>query len=98
MPHTLEEIKSKAIPIAERYGVESLSLFGSYARGEADDKSDMDFLILKGDISGLMAYCGMIADLEDMFQCHVDVVIKSAIKDKEFLEEIEKDEVLIYAR
>ena len=36
MPYTIDEIKTKAIPIAIYYGVDSLSLFGSYARGEAD--------------------------------------------------------------
>lgn len=45
MPYTIEEIRAKAMPIAIRYGVDALSLFGSYARGEADEKSDLDFLI-----------------------------------------------------
>ena len=58
----------------------------------------MDFLIQKGSMKGLLSYCGMIADLEDVFQCHVDLVIKNAIKDKRFLEEISKDEVKLYER
>ncbi len=86
------------MPIAIRYGVDALSLFGSYARGEADEKSDLDFLIQKGSMKGLLSYCGMIADLEDVFQCHVDLVIKSAIKNKQFLEAIGKDEVKLYER
>lgn len=45
MPYTIDEIRTKAIPIAIQYGVDSFSLFGSYARGEADEKSDLDFLI-----------------------------------------------------
>ena len=98
MPYTIEEIKEKAVPIAIRYGVDSLSLFGSYARGEADDKSDLDFLLMKGKIRGLLEYCGMINDLEDTFHCHVDMVERDAIKDQDFLQEIVKDEVTIYAR
>lgn len=47
---------------------------------------------------GLLSYCGMIADLEDEFQCHVDLVIKNAIKDKQFLEAVGKDEVKLYER
>ncbi len=86
------------MPIAIRYGVDALSLFGSYARGEADEKSDLDFLILKGSMKGLLSYCGMIADLEDTFQCHIDVVMKNAIKDDKFFEEISKDEVKLYER
>ena len=86
------------MPIAIRYGVDALSLFGSYARGEADEKSDLDFLIQKGSMKGLLSYCGMIADLEDVFHCHVDLVIKNAIKDEQFLETIGKDEVKLYER
>lgn len=98
MLYTIDEIRTKAMPIAIRYGVDALSLFGSYARGEADEKSDLDFLIQKGSMKGLLSYCGMIADLEDVFQCHVDLVIKNAIKDKQFLETIGKDEVNLYER
>lgn len=98
MPYTIDEIRTKAMPIAIRYGVDTLSLFGSYARGEADEKSDLDFLIQKGSMKGLLSYCGMIADLEDVFHCHVDLVIKNAIKDKQFLETIDKDEVKLYER
>lgn len=98
MPYTIEEIKAKAMPIAVRYGVDALSLFGSYARGEADEKSDLDFLIQKGNMKGLLSYCGMIADLEDVFHCHVDLIIKNAIKDKQFLQEIGKDEVKLYGK
>lgn len=98
MPYTIDEIRTKAMPIAIRYGVDSFSLFGSYARGEADEKSDLDFLIRKGSMKGLLSYLGMLAELEDVFNCHVDLVMKNAIKDKEFLEEIVRDEVKLYER
>lgn len=98
MPYTIDEIREKAMPVAIRYGVDALSLFGSYARGDADEKSDLDFLIRKGDMKGLLSYCGMIADLEDIFHCRVDLVMKNAIKDQKFYEEIERDEVKLYER
>ncbi len=98
MPYTIDEIRMKAVPVAVRYGVDALSLFGSYARGEADEKSDLDFLILKGSMKGILSYCGMIADLEDIFHCHVDLVMKNAVKDKNFIEEITRDEVKLYER
>ena len=37
MIYTIDEIRRKVVPIAKKYGVKKLSLFGSYARGEADD-------------------------------------------------------------
>lgn len=98
MPYTIDEIKAKAMPIAIRYGVDSFSLFGSYARGDADENSDLDFLIQKGNMKGLLSYLGMLTELEDVFNCHVDLVMKNAIKDEEFLEEIGKDEVKLYER
>ena len=98
MRYTIEEIKEKSVPIAVRYGVDALSLFGSYARGDADENSDLDFLVLKGGMKSLLSYCGMTADLEDAFRCHVDLVVKDAIRDENFLEEINRDEVMLYER
>ena len=45
--YTIEEIRAMLLPLLGRYGMESASLFGSYARGEADADSDIDVL-LKG--------------------------------------------------
>lgn len=95
MCYTLEEIREKAIPIAQRYGVKRLGLFGSYARGEADDESDLDFLIDEGKMRGLIQYLGFVCDLEDAFGRHVDVVM-DGIEDKGFLRRIQRDEVVLY--
>ena len=62
MIYTIEEIKEKTIPIAKKYGIDSMSLFGSYARGEATENSDVDFYIDKGDIKGLLDYIGFVPD------------------------------------
>ena len=43
--YTIDEIQDKIVPIAKAYGVERMSLFGSYARGEAKDDSDVDLYI-----------------------------------------------------
>ena len=71
--YTLDEIKAKAIPIAKKYGVKRLSLFGSYARGEADAQSDLDFLFNGKKLRGMFGYFGLIQDLEDEFGCHVSI-------------------------
>ena len=92
---TIEEIQEKVIPVAKKYGVKKLWLFGSYARGEADAESDVDFLIDGGKIRGMIKYFGFVLDLEEVFQCHVDVVMDGS-SDKEFLTEIKNDEVLLY--
>jgi len=45
---SIESIKDIIAPIAARYGVESIYVFGSYARGEASADSDIDFLVFGG--------------------------------------------------
>ncbi len=43
--YTVEEIQKKVRPIAEKYGIDTVWLFGSYARGEANENSDVDLLV-----------------------------------------------------
>ncbi len=96
MVYDIETIKEKTIPIAEKYGVKRMSLFGSYARGEADDKSDVDILIERGKLTGF-AYGGFISELQRALKCHVDVVSKDN-NDQDFVKLIKKDEVFLYER
>ena len=95
-PFTIDYIRDKTVPIAKKYGVSRMSLFGSYARGEADKESDLDILIDRGKIRGMLQYFAFVYDLEDEFNCHVDVVT-TGISNKDFLNEIKRDEVLLYA-
>lgn len=44
---TLENITALVKPLTKKYHVEEIYLFGSYARGEADENSDLDFLVEK---------------------------------------------------
>lgn len=95
MRYTIDEIKVKVSPIAKNYGIRRASLFGSYARGTANDNSDIDICIDKGRMRSLIQYFAFINDLEKSLQCHVDVVT-SGIQDEEFLNNILRDEVLLY--
>lgn len=72
-----------------------LYIFGSYARKEATEASDIDLLIDKGDIRNLLNYFAFVSDLEDSFGKHVDVVTITC-NDKEFVEKIMKEAILIY--
>jgi len=58
--YTIDEIKNISVPIAQKYGVKKLALFGSYARRENRLFSDIDFLIEKGRIQGLFMLGGFI--------------------------------------
>ena len=96
MVFTIDDIKRRAIPIIIKYGINSFSLFGSYARGEANENSDLDFVMDKGDLKGLQ-YVSLVHDLEDEFNCHVDVISKGS-SNKEFLKAVSNEEVLLYER
>lgn len=94
--YTLDEIKSIAAPIAGRYGISAMYLFGSYARGEATPTSDLDFRIDRGRVIDPLALGGLFADLEDSFQKKLDVLTTQMLSEK-FLAKIKSEEVLIYA-
>lgn len=95
MVYTISEIKEKAVPVARKFGIKKLSLFGSYARNEANEKSDLDFFINGDDLHGLIHYFSFVLALEDVFKRHVDVVT-TGIKDVDFLNAIQAYGVLLY--
>ena len=95
MCYTINEIKEKTTPIAKEYGIKQMSLFGSYARGSADDESDVDLYIDKGRLKSLIQYFEFVAALEKVLQCHVDVV-STGIEDMDFLNKIKSEGILLY--
>ena len=94
---TIEEIKNKAIPIAKEYGVESLKLFGSYAKGLNNENSDIDFIVDKGKMETLFQYISFVNKLEKAFGCHIDVV-STEIEDQQFVNSISKGSISLYDR
>lgn len=72
---TLEENR-KAI---REFGVRSIGLFGSCARGEESATSDLDFLV-ELDNNTFDAYMGLKDFLEELFECRVDLVLEGTIK------------------
>jgi len=95
--YSLEEIRSIAAPIAKQYGVAALYLFGSYARGEASEQSDIDLRIDRGSIRSLLTLGGLYADLEERFSKPLDLVTTQSLS-AAFLESIKNEEVLLYAQ
>jgi predicted nucleotidyltransferase len=102
MIYTIEEIKEKIRPIAEKYNLPAVYLFGSYARGEADEKSDIDICIDRSgtDIIGMFRLGGVYDDLDQSFDKSVDMVTTDVLvdsRDKRFVGNLKKDMVNIYA-
>ena len=81
MVYTIEEIKHLVSPIIRKYNIPAMFLFGSYARGKADESSDLDFLV---DTSGttltsLIKLGALYCDLEELFGKHIDLLTVSSI-------------------
>jgi predicted nucleotidyltransferase len=89
----IEFLKSRKDFLRKKYGVTSISLFGSYARGEETEESDIDFFVeMPADYDKLF---DLKEYLEKSFQQSVDVVRKHSNIGQRFLEEIEKDGVYV---
>lgn len=92
--YSIQELKDIVNPLAQKYGAERVYLFGSYARQDMTESSDVDLRIDKGSIRGL-ALAGLLVDLEDALGLKVDLIPTSSL-DRQFLASIQEDEVLLY--
>ncbi len=87
---TLEELRTKYKPqileLAKKHGVTDIRVFGSVARGEAREDSDVDFLVKRLPKTDLMDIGGFYSGVEDLLNSKIDVVSEGAlshrIKDK----------------
>ena len=82
--YTIEEIK-KIInehrnELEKNYNAENFFLFGSYARGEQDAESDLDFLIEFKESIGLMKLAKLKFYLEELFEKNIDVGTPEGLK------------------
>jgi len=61
------------------WGVQSLALFGSIAREEARDDSDVDLLVSFSHTPGLFGFLGLKDHLESILKARVDLVTEQAL-------------------
>lgn len=76
---SLDSIKYLLLPIVHRYDIQSVSIFGSYARNEAKPGSDVDLLIDGGNYQGLIEYMNMIDEIRSVLGRNVDVVTQASL-------------------
>lgn len=91
----IKSISKLVTPIAEKYGAKRVALFGSRANNTAKETSDYDFIISKGSIQSLFQLAAFIDELEEAFGSNVDVITDTS-NDIGFLEQIKKEEVVVY--
>ena len=93
---TIREIKERMLPIIKKHGIEDVFLFGSYARGEATENSDVDIYCSNGDIDSLLKEVDLVGELETALSRKVDVVFIGSQMHPFFKEQVEKDKIKLW--
>lgn len=79
MTELLRLKKEEVRRIARQHGAVNLRVFGSVARGEAKEGSDLDLLVEMEPGRSLLDLVAIKQDLEDLLGCKVDVVTEAAV-------------------
>lgn len=89
----LEKLRRYQPELEKKYPISRIGVFGSYARGEATNESDIDIAV---EINGPMGlnFVAMADEIEALFGIKTDVIPKRSIK-PEYLHFIEKDIVYV---
>ena len=101
---SVDAIRLMVLPIVQRYGIDKATLFGSYARGDANAESDIDLLIECDNIRNMEDYLGLQEDFKKAIGRNVDILMADALESdntrsaKRLKEHIERDKVIIYER
>ena len=100
---SVEEIRDKISPVCEKYAVSEAFLFGSYARGDATEESDVDLRIVAGKPFGMLALNRLNEEFETALQKNVDVIThfpkkKSLRFYKSFEDNVSREEVRVYGQ
>ncbi len=92
----LQQIVQIVKPIALKYKVREIYLFGSYARGEATGDSDLDFLVFGGEEFKATDIFALAEELRSAFEKDVDVFeIREVNQDSAFYGAIMKERLLV---
>ena len=70
----LGDLKKIIVPVLRRYGVRRAAVFGSFARGEAREDSDLDIIVEFEEGRSLLDLAGLKVELEDVLGRRVDIV------------------------
>ncbi|MFB6181703.1 MAG: nucleotidyltransferase family protein [Candidatus Magasanikbacteria bacterium] len=94
-PKTKEEVIEQIKPILEKHKVTKAGIFGSYAREEVDNGSDLDLVIDFEDDKDLLDLAAVKIDLEDKTGLDVDLLTQRSLRPR-FRKHIEKDLIIAY--
>ena len=92
----LEKITEKIKPIAIKYNLIYVWVFGSYAKKKQKEDSDVDIIVRTEDVIGGFKIVEVKCDLEEALSKKVDIITTGSIKDS-LLEDEDLEEVLVYS-
>jgi len=75
----IEEIREKILPVLKHYDVIRAAIFGSFARGEMKENSDVDILVEFGGEKSLLDLAGLKIELEESLGRKVDVLTYNSL-------------------
>jgi predicted nucleotidyltransferase len=78
----LREKRDAILSLAARYGTYNIRIFGSVARGEADEHSDVDFLVEMESGRSLLDLGGLLMDLRELLGREVDIVTERGLRSR----------------
>ncbi|RME90734.1 MAG: nucleotidyltransferase [Verrucomicrobia bacterium] len=76
----LKAKREEILRVAARHGARNVRVFGSVARGEADEQSDIDLVVEFEPERSLLDHAALWLELQELLGCKVDVVSERAIK------------------
>lgn len=92
---TFDEIVERIRPVAEKHKIKELYIFGSYARGEATRKSDVDIYCDSGNTNSLWELSELKDDFKTSLVKEVDIVVIGSEMDDIFREQLDNDKIRI---
>jgi predicted nucleotidyltransferase len=95
MTKKIETIIKQINPVLKRYKVKKASIFGSFARGEENKKSDLDILVELGELGGLLTLVSLKRELEKVAKRKVDLITYRSVYPL-IEQSIKKDEIKVY--
>lgn len=78
----IREHRNEILHLAQKYGARNVRIFGSVARGEAREDSDLDVLVDLESGRSLFDLGGLLMDLENLLGCRVDVVTAKGLRER----------------
>lgn len=82
------------LKLASLHGASDVRMFGSVARGDATENSDVDLIVRFDPDRSLYDHGGLIVDLEELLGVKVDVVSESGMRER-FREQVMKEAIPI---